>query len=208
IRELARRSLRKHGLALVRYAPDEYPHLLRHRLLSEQGVELVLDVGANVGQYVDHLRGEGYTGRILSFEPAGDTFRELSARSAHDPSWEVRRLALGDRQGTVQLHKYAESAYNSALRGVDGAVPAPAGDEDVELTTLDALEGDAWTRGDRICLKVDVQGFETQVLTGARGLLARCSIVEVELSTVAMYEGQALFPEVAEMLYGVGMRMI
>src|ERR1700751_2124160 len=105
VRELARRTLRRYGLALVRYAPDEYSHLLRQQLLEQARVNLVLDVGANLGQYVDHLGGEGYPGRIVSFEPTASTFDQLRIRSKDDPAWHVRRLALGEERGTAQLHR-------------------------------------------------------------------------------------------------------
>lgn len=208
VRETARRQLRKLGLAVVRYAPGVYIHQLRDHVLQVERVNLVLDVGANVGQHVDHLRGEGYVGRIVSFEPAADTFRQLSVRTANDPNWEARKLALSDHSGTAQLRKFVASEFNSLLPGVKGAVPEDSGVEEVELTTLDALEGDAWTSSDNICLKVDVQGLEGQVLQGAVNLLTVCRVVDIELSTAPMYDGQSLLPEVAGMLYEAGMRMV
>jgi FkbM family methyltransferase len=208
VREIARTQLRKRGLAVVRYKPDQYAHLLRHQVLCDQGVSVVLDVGANVGQHVDHLRGEGYGGRILSFEPASEPFAQLVVRTARDPLWEARQLALSDTRGPGELRLFAESAYNSMLPGVPGEVPAEAGFERVEQDSLDALEGDAWTVRDRICLKIDVQGMELEVLRGGARLLSCCRVVEIELSTVPMYEGQALFPEITDLIYSAGMRMI
>lgn len=208
VREIARRELRKRGFAIVRYTADQYVHLLRQQVLQDEDVNLVLDVGANVGQYVEHLRGEGYTGRIVSFEPAADTFQELNDRTARDADWEARKLALGDVRGTAQLRNFPASVYNSLLPGVEAAVPKESGFEEVEQTTLDALKGDAWSRSDNLCLKVDVQGFEGPVLRGAVNLLKVCRVVEIELSTVAMYHGQDLFPELAGFLYEAGMRMV
>lgn len=198
--------MRKRGLAVVRYTPDQYVHLLRQRVLEEAGVDLVLDVGANVGQHVDHLRGEGYTGRIVSFEPAADTFEQLSLRTAGDPHWEARKVALSEGQGSAQLQRFAMSEFNSLLPGIN--VSGQLGSEEVECTTLDALYGDVWHPSDRICLKVDVQGLEVPVLRGAENLLKVCKVVDIELSTVPMYEGQDLLPEVLGVLYQAGMRMV
>src|SRR3954447_7423116 len=78
LERLVRGQLRKRGLALVGYTPQDYVHLRRARVLAAHGVDLVLDVGANTGQYAGHLRAEGYAGRIVSFEPAEAAFAALS----------------------------------------------------------------------------------------------------------------------------------
>src|SRR5688500_2068285 len=65
----------------------------RVKLLESERIDLVLDVGANVGQYASKLRDAGYTGRIVSFEPYREAFAQLERNAARDPRWEARRLA-------------------------------------------------------------------------------------------------------------------
>src|SRR3954447_8852354 len=58
-------------------------------LLRELRVNVVLDVGATVGQYADKLRRTGYAGRIVSFEPVAELCAELRERAAADDRWHV-----------------------------------------------------------------------------------------------------------------------
>jgi len=63
--------------------------------------------------------------------------------------------------------------------------------EEVDMMTLDQIA--ARYPADRaLGLKIDVQGFEEQVLNGAPETLARSRYVDIELTPVEMYEGQIL----------------
>ena len=204
--KLVRRLLARRGFAVVRHEPAEYFHLRRTETLREAGVGLVVDAGANDGRYAKHLRTEGYEGRIASFEPDAATFRQLERAARADLLWDAHRLALGEREGTVVLQRFKNSEFNSPLP-VDRSglaeelVPAVVGEELVEVKRLDSLKGEVWRNTDRIGLKVDVQGCELSVLKGAAELLESAAMVEIELSTVPMYEEQALLPELVSYLY-------
>jgi len=205
---LVREQLRRRGLALVGHTPEEYIHLRRVRVLAAHGVDLVLDVGANTGQYVGNLRREGYTGRIVSFEPVSAAFTALAQSAASDPAWDVHQWAIGDRDGALEIHTYEDSRHNSGLAPAPGRpMPPSLGVETVSVKPLDALRDAVWSAADRIALKLDVEGFEREALAGATALLEHALVVEVELSTVALHEGQALLPEVASYLYDRGFRL-
>jgi len=69
-----RQYARKLGFDVVKYRPTRHP-LARTRFLFERfGIDLVLDVGANTGQYARQLRHTGYRGRIVSFEPLASAY--------------------------------------------------------------------------------------------------------------------------------------
>lgn len=109
------------------------------------GCDLVLDVGANTGQYAARLRELGYGGKILSFEPLPDAHAQLLARAAADPLWEVHpRCALGAAAGTGALNVAGNSVSSSLLPMLDlHAAAAPRsiyiGQVETPVTTLDAL---------------------------------------------------------------------
>jgi FkbM family methyltransferase len=208
LERIARSQLRKRGLALVGYTPEDYVHLRRARVLAAQGVGLVLDVGANTGQYAGHLRAERYAGRIVSFEPAGAAFATLAAAAQGDSRWEARRCAVGATAGTLELRTYEDSRHNSGLAPSPGRpMPPVQSVESVPVVALDALRDDAWTPADAIALKIDVEGLEGAVLDGAADLLTCVRVVEIELSTIPLNDGQPLLPEIATRLYAAGLRL-
>ena len=175
----------------------------RARLMKEHRVDLVLDVGANVGQYASCLRSLGYRGRIVSFEPLEAAFSELSARAALDPNWECVRTALGESAGKAVIH-LAGNSFSSSLLSMTGLhlkiAPEAAyiGDEIVPIAPLDTAAADFLTGTEHILLKMDVQGYELGVLRGAGRTLASVSMIESELSTRTLYEDQPLWDEVVQ----------
>jgi len=62
--------------------------------LESRQVNVVLDVGANSGQYATDLRRAAYKGRIVSFEPLSGPFSLLERSAARDPLWNCRQCAL------------------------------------------------------------------------------------------------------------------
>src|SRR4051794_15879966 len=80
------------------------PAQKRRALMERHNVDLVIDVGANVGQYATRLRQAGYSGRIVSFEPLPDAFADLARAAADDPLWDVRNAALGSCEDEIEFH--------------------------------------------------------------------------------------------------------
>lgn len=178
----------------------------RNRLLTDAGVSLVLDIGANEGQYATGLREDGYAGEIISFEPIGDAYERLRRAAAHDARWQTRNAALGEHAGRATLNVSANS-YSSSLLSITGACLDAAPDaayfrtEDVEVVTLDSIDV---PENVPILLKADVQGYESEVLRGGRRLLGRVELLELELSLVPLYSGQELAHQVCALVRSVG----
>ena len=76
----------------------------------------------------------------------------------------------------------------------------------VPVQQLDKLPNH-WDGRSQQLLKLDVQGYELQVLKGAVQTLKSCSHVYVECSEVALYDGQALRAEVEAFLVGQGFKL-
>jgi FkbM family methyltransferase len=213
VKAAARKLLRRLGVEAIRYEPRNFPHLRRPQLLRQLGVTLVLDVGASDGGYADVLRKAGYEGRIVSFEPERDSFAALERRAAADLDWEPRRLALGREPDTLELGVAGNRQSSSLLPMLERHAKAEPGSayvgaEAVPVVRLDDLAPELGVAEERAFLKVDVQGYELAVLEGARATLAAVQAVEVELSAVPLYSGQALLPEVLSLLQHAGFELI
>jgi FkbM family methyltransferase len=205
-KKCVRRSFRRLGYDVRRYRGEgESYEARRCRIMRLHEVDLVLDVGANVGQYAIGLRHLGYRGRIVSFEPLQAAFAQLKAQAAGDPSWQCVKTALGESCGEAVIHVAGNSVSSSLLpmAGLHAEMfpeSTYVGDEDVPIAPLQTVAADFLTGDERILLKMDVQGYELAVLRGSEGLLDAVSVIEAEMSTRELYEGQPLWWEIVQFL--------
>jgi FkbM family methyltransferase len=181
-------------------------------VLSAQQVNCVLDVGANRGQFGQQIRSLGYTGRIVSFEPSPAVLPALSATAARDGQWEVRPLALGAKPGEATLHLHADPVFDSlhedlAKESQPDSIASFAefSEVDTATVTLSTLaieypEAVAGLSEPRVLLKLDTQGNDLDVLTGAGDLSPQVVAVLVELSVQAIYQGQPRMTQMIDVL--------
>ena len=179
--------------------------LRRAELIAEQGIDAVVDVGANEGLFAKRLRDDGFSGRIVSFEPLSSAFVLLVSASADDPNWECVQLALGATTGEATLNvagNLASSSFFPMDSGLPEAEPRLAyiGTEECSVSTLDVLAPNLFQPEECLYLKLDVQGFELEVLRGAEATLGRVLALDVELSRTVLYEGAPLMDEVVAYL--------
>jgi FkbM family methyltransferase len=182
-------------------------------LLRRLQVDLVLDVGANQGQYGGDLRHLGYKGRIKSFEPVAGAFVKLAKAASGDPDWDVTCCALGEESGSATIHVAANGAASSSFLPMLARHSKAAPDADflrdeiVGIERLDDVVG-AIPGESRVFIKVDTQGFERSVLAGATGLLRGPVVgVQLELSLVSLYGGGPLYDELLRDMSDIGFRL-
>lgn len=199
LRDRFNRVARRLGYEVRQYTPLRSLTAAREALLA--GVDVVVDVGANAGQYGEQLRELGFTGRLVSLEPVAEAYADLERRAAADGAWEAVRVAASDIDGEIALNVTGDSRSSSVLprneRFADKAGWAPKESRRVPARRLDGLVEELLRPHERAYLKLDVQGYERTVLDGAGGALARFDALELELSVAPLYEGQ---PSLAEML--------
>lgn len=199
------------GLDIHRLSVAKSPELQLRKTLEHAGVNLVFDIGANVGQFAQGLRAVGYKGHIVSFEPGANAHSVLLAASSRDDLWRVHaRGAVGDRDGETVLNIAANSVSSSLLPMLDAhraaaAESAYVGTEEVPLYRIDTVVPEYLTSEQRCFLKIDAQGYEWEVLDGAAKTLKHAQGVLCEMSLVPLYRGQRLWRELVERLEGEGM---
>lgn len=136
----------------------------------------VLDIGANLGFYTClFARKAGPAGRVVSFEPTPSTFGLLEQNvrlNGLDGIVECRNCGLSDKEGIAHMSVFSEGkdVYNS-FRADDAHNDGPVPDIiEVATTTLDqCLDTLDVKRG--CFIKIDVEGFEHQVIMGGRNHL-------------------------------------
>ena len=211
VNDVAKRLARALGLELRRFHPASSPAAQLRAMLAAHEINLVFDVGANTGQFGRELRWHvGYGGRIVSFEAMSAPYDILSRRAAKDKLWEVApRAALGEKSGIIKINVAGNSVSSSVLPMLDvHASAAPdslyCGTETVRMATLDSLALGYFREDSIALLKIDTQGYESQVLMGAPTVLNRVVGVQLELSLIPLYSGQKLMPEMIKDMQGMG----
>jgi FkbM family methyltransferase len=214
VRTVGGRVLRRAGVDPVRVASLRHPLGRRRQLLKALRVDLVIDVGANDGEYGSELRRIGYRGRIVSFEPLREPFERLSRRAHGDAQWHAIQSAIGPSPGHADLNvaanRGASSSFLSMLqKHVDEAPDATyVGTERVVIRRLDEACREDVLRTRAAFLKADVQGFELQVLESAVGILPNIAGLQLEMSLVSLYSGAPSFKAVIERTQVLGFDLV
>lgn len=171
----------------------------RKNALIEHKIDILFDVGANVGQYANDARREGYKGKIISFEPLPEAHKKLSKNSQKDPLWIVHeRIALGSKRGAGIIN-VSENSYSSSFLKITQRLLSNTPDTryvkkiNVGVTTLDSVFNSYVKKSNKVFLKIDTQGFESEVLKGSIKNLRNISGIQLELSTEALYEKQKTY---------------
>jgi len=177
-------------------------------LIAKHHIDFVLDVGAHEGGFGKQLRRCGYRGRIVSFEPVPELHAKLTQATLSDSAWQVAPpLALGAVAGRAPLNVHVESSVSSFLPLArmpysDAALGqiAPSRQETVHVARLDDIYSAYVPSDATVMLKLDVQGFEDQVLAGAPETLNKVAAVFIEVSLVPLYTGQKSYLEMLQEL--------
>jgi FkbM family methyltransferase len=197
-------AVRRHGLRLDLDLRDNLQRTLFFTGTYEPGLrrllerelragDVVVDVGAHVGAHAlplaRRLRALGGGGRVIAFEPTGDSADALrSAAARNDLEVDVVRSALGDADGSVEI--FGDARYGPHDAGVRSQFGSGEPVERAPVTTLDAWAAAAGLlRLDVV--KLDIEGAEILALRGMLDTLARLRprLVAVEVKDVVMERG-------------------
>jgi FkbM family methyltransferase len=166
---LIRRTANRLGIDIHRYRPAETLPGLLAIMLRHHEVDVLLDVGANIGQFAKAIREAGFERRMVSFEPLKDAHAQLLAESRSDPEWLVAdRVAIGAEEGEVVMNVAGNSFSSSVLDMLpahENAAPGSVcvGTERAMLAPLDVAAQDHVRDGDTAFIKIDTQGFHEMV---------------------------------------------
>jgi FkbM family methyltransferase len=163
------------------------------RLITSQN-PILFDVGANTGQTIDNLIFQFPSSQIHAFEPTKSVFNELKNKWQNRANVYLNNIAIGSQSGRKPFFENSLSVMNSFLPlGSDGwgdVISIP----EIDLTTID---GYCAERGITTIdlLKSDTQGFELEVLKGAKSMLVNTRLVYMEMNFAKVYENMATFDE-------------
>ena len=169
----------------------------------------VIDIGASVGEFTAIFAELFPNASIYAFEPLPDCFESLAlVADSYGGRVKVFKIGLGSREGNFEFHRSSWAPASSFREMSDlhkKNYPHSAGSESVrvQVETLDNVFRDIGL-DDNIFIKMDVQGFEDEVIKGGREVISRARVLVIECSLQQTYEGEPMFDGIYELLKPMG----
>lgn len=168
----------------------------------------IVDIGANVGQFGKKIRQYYPAAHLYSFEPIPFVCDELKLNFKDDPNFTAINVGLGDSDGKTKFHMNLFSDSSSMLEiGELHTKNFPYTKDEVEIE-VEVKQLDNCLKADEIqkpyLVKIDVQGFEEQVINGGLQVIRNAEMVITESSYKELYKGQSLFDTLYDKLKAMG----
>lgn len=181
-----------------------YERSLLHFLNSLVLSNLIVDVGANIGVTLWHsLRNSTDDAKFIAFEPSKQCLPGLLFATSHmDRQGHILGYAIGDVDGIKTIYGIENEVHSggaslishSGLRGHS---------EDVYVRRLDSLIGEHFVGQPVSLLKIDTEGYESQVIDGANKLL-ESGLIEILVMEVSPNFGDVSYLKYVNLLLGAG----
>lgn len=181
--------------------------------LRERSFGTIIDVGANSGQFARHMRGFFPEAKIYCYEPLPGPFVALNKWAISQSGYvHAFNIALGETSGEITMNCHVDHTPSSSLLKATKLnithhpFMSTQRSQTVSITRLDdALAQTEALLEQDVLLKLDVQGYEEQVLKGATRVLQVVSACVLEVNLDALYEGQANFQTLVSLLSDAGL---
>jgi FkbM family methyltransferase len=173
---------------------------------------MILDIGANIGQFAIQMRRAQPNAIIHSFEPIPDVARQLRDNFATDSKFFAHEIAVSDSRGEAAFAVNEFSASSSLLPvATEHKKLFPFAQETMPIT-VPVTTLNEWAKVHSLqrplLLKLDVQGNELAVLRGAGDVLSAAEYLLTEVNFFKFYEGQPTFSELYRRVNGFGFEFI
>jgi FkbM family methyltransferase len=163
-------------------------------------VDVFVDIGANQGFYSCLAAKAGK--QVVAIEPDAGNLRYLRANAAANGfDFEIHPVAVSDTSGTATLHGGNDTA--SLVKG--WLEVSSYYKQTVPVETLDNLFADRWA-GERLLIKIDVEGAENAVLGGAGDLIALGPNASWLIEAFPTWGRGEEFTELFRLMWGAGYR--
>jgi FkbM family methyltransferase len=201
--------------ALIEYQLHKAAQIGTHKhlkaLITHYNINVILDVGANEGQFAEMVLAMGYHGRIISFEPANNAFNILQKKALIRHNWECHNYGLSDSDSDARLHVYEDDTFSSLYtpskegRNLFGTLIDETGQENIKLMSINSIYSALkLNKSDRILLKSDTQGHDYEVIEGCDQCLQQIDVVMTEASFLPIYQSNATALKILSLLASKG----
>lgn len=184
-------------------ATTEHVHIFSHEPFST-----LIDVGANRGQFSLMAKGLYPEATIFAFEPLAEARNQLEQISSDWSNTQIFPYGIGDKNvNSIVMNVSQKNDSSSILEfGMIESMFESAKFSHREKVSVKRLDDVITSEKlvSPVLMKIDVQGYEKQVIESSENILAHIDAIYVEAAFVEMYKGQALFDEIYAMLLNKG----
>ena len=183
---------------------------IRNSIIENVPISMIIDGGANSGQWTKELLRSFPNKPIHSLEPLSEPYNKLKESLRKYPNVKTHKVALGEKNYQADINVASNLGASSSLKNpglhliVNSSVQFNS-KEFVNIQTLDSLQ---IIDRDKVYLKLDIQGNELEALIGAEKSIERISAIELEMSYTPQYLGEPESFKIVELLIIRGFRQI
>ena len=199
-----------YGIEIKRFAKGEN----NFEWLYSDSINTIIDIGAHIGKYSIIQRKKYPNAIIYAFEPLHDAYFQLISHFEDDPNFFAKNVALGNENKTIDFIKSSRKSSSSVLHlagSHKSAFPDSAIEttQKIEMMRLDDyfINSERQIKKDLI-IKIDVQGYEYEVILGGTRTIKQAKALICEVSFEKLYINQKLFKDVLDLLTDYGFQFI
>ena len=202
-------QIKKRGYDITRPGYSDRVSVIYRKIINRFKIDHILDVGANEGQYAQGMRKLGFKETISSFEPLRGVFEKLKKNSRGDDKWYVYNLALGNRDEELEINVAKNTVSSSLLEMLPAHINQEPDSiilskEKIQVKKMDSIWKEYAFESTNIFLKLDVQGYEKNVLEGMTNSLNNISVVQLEMALIPLYKGELLLADMVQNMNSLG----
>lgn len=176
--------------------------------LRNMAIKTILDIGANTGQFTEEMYQIFSEATIYAFEPLPDCYQKLLVKFSDRSTFKAFNIALGNEAGQVTMYRNQYSPSSSLrmmanLHKESFPYTKIEVEETINIVTLDEVSRNLQLHKP-LLIKLDVQGYEDQVILGGINTIRDADILIIELSMEPLYQQQPLFDDIYRILINLG----
>ena len=185
-----------------------YYHIVQ--TLKNYDIDLVIDIGANEGQFAKKIIDYGFKNKIISFEPIKKVNKILRSNSKNHQNWIVNKsFGFGNLNQTKLINVSKNSVSSSILeinkkhlRAQPDAMTISK--EKIRLVTLNSYLNKYKFKNKKIFIKIDTQGYEKKIILGAKKVLNRVTGLMIEASISKVYKNETDYMAIINLMKKLG----
>jgi FkbM family methyltransferase len=214
-KKIIKRTFNIFGFELIS-KNNPYFNLINSPFMSLKGeiFKTIFDIGANKGQFLEKAVNHFKSANFYCFEPLKDPFDILQKYSNTHGNVKVLNYALGNEIGYSNIHCHLDhdesSSFLETTKICKEYYPFVEKqlDKKVFMTTLDDFYSKITPKPEpEILIKIDVQGYELEVLRGAIDTLINSKAIIIEINFDKLYQNQASFEDILFFLHDKGFKL-